>query len=144
MIGRGRWNSFARLAGGAVVMALASPPAWADACDSRNTNPVSILPATIPDCELQVQPPLKLSGWDTKGWAFYCTGDHPYYWGLSQGFSPSFTFDNSCFSAAENAATENTDGGKFDATFTNWCPKSETVTVTLACSDKSIISDAGP
>ena len=29
--------------------------------------------------------------------------------------------------------------GKFDATFTNWCLKSEIVTVTLACTDKAII-----
>lgn len=139
MIGRIRRCGLASLAGGAVVIALAAPPAWADACDSRNTNPIPELPAKIPDCQLQVQPPLKLSGWDTKGWAFYCTGDHPYYWGLSQGFSPSFTFNNSCFSVAENAAAEDTDKGKFDATFTNWCLKSETVTVTLACTDKSII-----
>ena len=40
---------------------------------------------------------------------------------------------------AENTATENTDNGKFDATFTNWCLKSEIVTVTLACTDKAII-----
>ncbi len=139
MIGRTRWSSPACLAGSAVVIALTSPPAWADACDSNNTNPIPILPAKIPNCELQVQPPLKFSGLATKGWAFYCAGDHPYYWGLSQGFSPSFTFNNSCFSVAENTATENADNGKFDATFTNWCLKSETITVTLACTDKPIV-----
>ena len=79
MIGRTRWSNLAWLAGGAVVIALIAPPAWADACDSHNINFIPSLPAKIPDCELQVQPALKLSGWDTKGWAFYCTGDHPYY-----------------------------------------------------------------
>ena len=138
MIGRTRWDSLARLVGGAVVIALTTPSAWAHACDSRNTNPIPILPAKIPDCELQVQPALKLSGWDTKGWAFCCTGDHPYYWGLFQGFSPSFAFNNTCFSVAENAATDDADAGKFDATFTNWCLKSETVTMTLACTDKAV------
>ncbi|WP_191058862.1 hypothetical protein [Geminicoccus harenae] len=123
-----------RLAGllAAAMLGLAGP-AWADACGSHNWNGGS--PSSIPNCELQVQAPLKLSAWESKGWTFHCTGDHPYYWGLAFGWSPSYTFDNTCFTVPENAAVENNDTNKFDATFTNWCLKSETVTVTLACSD---------
>lgn len=134
------YRHVAALAGGAVVtIALAAAsPAWADACDSHNWN-IGVLPPKIPNCELQVQPPLKLSGLDTKGWAFYCTGSHGRYWGASVGFSPSFTFNNSCFSVAENITVEDANNGKFDATFTNWCFKTETVTVTLACTDQGII-----
>jgi hypothetical protein len=120
------------LLAGTALLGLASP-AWADACDSKNWNGTG--PSSIPDCELQVQTPLKFSAWDSKGWAFHCTGDHPYSWGLVDGWSPSYTFDNSCFTVPENAATES-DDSKFDATFANWCFKSETVTVTLACSSQ--------
>lgn len=124
------------LAGLGVLLAapLAAAPAWADACAAHNYNIAG--PSSIPDCELQVQSSLKLSAWDTKGWAFYCTGDHPYFWGLAQGYSPAYTFDNTCFTVPENASAEGSNTSKFDATFTNWCFKTETVTVTLACSDQ--------
>ena len=118
-----------------LTVALAGPASAKTACDSHNWNIAG--PSSIPDCELQQQAPLKLSSLDSKGWAFHCTGDHPYFWGLDVGYSPSYTFDNSCFTVPENAAAEGSDTSKFDATFTNWCLKHETVTVTLACSDQA-------
>ena len=122
------------LLGALLAAPLATAPAWADACDAHNYNIEG--PSSIPDCELQVQSPLKFSAWESKGWAFHCTGDHPYYWGLAQGYSPAYTFDNTGFTVPENAAAEGSDTTKFDATFTNWCFKHKTVTVTLACSDQ--------
>ena len=35
----------------------------------------------IPNCEVQTQAPVPYGRAETKGWAYYCTGDHPYYWG---------------------------------------------------------------
>jgi hypothetical protein len=35
----------------------------------------------VPDCQEQVQAPVSYTGWQTQGWAYYCTGDHPYFWG---------------------------------------------------------------
>jgi hypothetical protein len=125
----------ARLAGlllGAAATMVASS-AWADACNSKNWNGAGS--SSIPDCELQVQSSLSFSALDTKAWAFHCSGDHPYFWGLLYGYSPSYTFNNNCFTIPENAAAEEGDNTKFDATFTNWCLKKESVTVTLACSD---------
>ena len=123
------------LTGAVLAAVLAAAPAWADACDAHNYNIEG--PSSIPDCELQVQASLKFSAWESKGWAFYCTGDHPYFWGLAQGYSPAYTFDNTCFTVPENASAEGSNTSKFDATFTNWCFKHETVTVTLACSDQA-------
>ena len=88
----------------------------------------------IPNCEDQVQPAVGYSGWDTKGWAYSCSGDHPYYWGLAAGWLNSFSANNNCFSIAENTVAEGSDSSKFDATITNWCLKKETLVVTLACS----------
>lgn len=80
------------LAAGAAMLDPAA--ARADACDSQPTsNQPDFL--VIPDCELQVQPPLTLKPLRTNGWAYYCTGDHKYYCGYQYSFRPSFTFDNS-------------------------------------------------
>lgn len=117
----------------AAVMA-ASSTAWADACASKRWGGGS--PSSIPDCELQVQAPVSYSGWETKGWAYHCGGDHPYFWGLYDSYSPSYTSNNNCFSISENAVNEAGDNSKFDATFTNFCFKKESITITLACSDQ--------
>jgi hypothetical protein len=76
--------------------------------------------------------------WDTKGWAYYCTGDHPYYWNNDDvlGFGNNFRFDNKCFTVTENPFAEN-EPSKMDATITNWCPKHEDITITLGCSKQS-------
>ena len=119
----------------AVAATAASGTAWADACSgSKRWGGGS--PASIPDCELQVQAPVSYSGWETKGWAYLCGGDHPYFWGLYASYSPSYTSNNNCFSISENAVNEAGDNSKFDATFTNWCFKKESITITLACSDQ--------
>ena len=99
--------------------------ARAAACDAGS-------PA-IPDCETQVQSAVSYSGWETSGWAYYCTGDHPYYWGASSYYLGNFNSDNSCFSVAEDVFAEN-QANKFDATLTNWCLKDESITITLGCS----------
>jgi hypothetical protein len=110
-----------------VGSSLASTGAIAEACHEYSSGP-------IPDCQPQAQGPVKYSGWDTKGWAYYCTGDHPYFWGLADGFPGDFSTNNNCFSAIENEFYEGAPN-KFDATFTNWCFKDEELVVTLGCSD---------
>ena len=119
----------------AAVAAMAGcGPASADACDSKRWGGGS--PSSIPDCELQVQAPVTYGGWDTKGWAYRCGGDHPCFRGLYSSYSPSFTSNNNCFSVSENAANEAGDNSKFDATITNWCLKKESISITLACSSQ--------
>ncbi|MGD9507542.1 MAG: hypothetical protein AB7O95_10265 [Geminicoccaceae bacterium] len=132
MIGKsGRAGLAALFAFGAAM--LGGGAARADACDSKPTASHPLY-ERIPDCELQVQAPVDYGTLHTSGWAYYCTGDHPYFWGYDYSFSPSFTFDNTCFSVAENVFFE--DPSKFDATITNWCDKPETIIVTLACSSR--------
>jgi hypothetical protein len=82
---------------------------------------------TITNCEPQVMSGINYSGWETKGWAYYCSGSHPYYWGRS-----TYEFSNKCFSVAEQ--TFRTDQSKLNVTVTNWCFKKETLVLTLACS----------
>ncbi len=88
----------------------------------------------VPVCEEQVQASVRYGGLDTKGWAYYCTGGHPYYWNNAStlGFGNNFTFNNKCFTVTENPFAES--ASKMDATITNWCLKHETITVTLGCS----------
>jgi hypothetical protein len=98
----------------------------------------------VPLCETQVMTPIHYWSWQTSGWAYYCSGDHPYYWNNGQstlGFGNNFTWDNSCFSVTENPFAE--DVSKMDATITNWCIHSggEDITVTLGCSKQN---PAGP
>ena len=100
--------------------------AWATPCDPTIFQPV-------PDCELQVQQPVKYSGWDTAYWDFYCTGDHPYFWGMAAGWIVNWTWDNSCFSGIENVFGEG-QSNKLSALFTNWCVSTQPLTVTLGCS----------
>lgn len=111
----------------AAMLALAAP-AWA------LTPPCyDFIPG---NCQPQVQAPISYTGWQTQGWAYYCTGDHPYYYGLNQDFGGVYSFDNSCFSVAENAFAESGNDHKFDALITNWCFTTQQIVVTLACSDK--------
>ena len=44
----------------------------------------------------------------------------------------SYTWNNNCFSVAENSLYDGIN--KLDVTITNWCLKTETITLTLACS----------
>jgi len=92
----------------------------------------------VPDCEKQEMAPVRYGALDTKGWAYYCTGDHPYYWNNDDilGFGNNFSFNNKCFTVTENPFAEN-EPSKMDATITNWCLKHEDIKVTLGCSAQS-------
>lgn len=91
----------------------------------------------VPHCETQEMGPISYRALQTKGWAYYCTGDHPYYWNNDPtlGFGNNFSFDNKCFSVTENPPAEN-EPSKMDATITNWCFKKEKIKVTLGCSQQ--------
>ena len=119
------------IAGLLIVAAMTCTPlaAWAHTpCDPTFMSPVT-------NCELQTQAPVHYGSWETQGWAYYCTGDHPYYWGPNANYYENFTWDSSCFSVAENWWAEGSPN-KFDATITNWCinPGGQKITVTLGCS----------
>jgi hypothetical protein len=93
----------------------------------------------VPQCEPQVMAPVHYSAWQTSGWAYYCTGDHPYYWNNDNilGFGNNFSFDNSCFTVTEDPFGESSsEPSKMDATITNWCLIGEDITVTLGCSQQ--------
>jgi hypothetical protein len=99
----------------------------------------------VPQCQPQVMGAVSYSAWHTSGWAYYCSGDHPYYWNTDQIlglFGHNYTFDNNCFSVSENPFAESGDPSKFDATITNWCFKGEDITVTIGCS--AAPQDAAP
>ena len=116
------------LAPAAVMMGIVvlPPTAWSDVCTPPPFG------AGIPQCEVQKMQPVPYGAWHTKGWAYYCTGDHPFYWGLQQGFIGSYNWDESGFTGTEN---EFYDGpNKFDGTFTNWNFSQQNLTVELACS----------
>lgn len=92
----------------------------ADACAQRS--------AQVPNnpCQNQVQAPISYTGLETNSWAYYCTGDHPYFFKANNGVA----WDNTCFTSTENIVAEN---DNFDGDFTNWCVDSEWLVVTLAC-----------
>jgi hypothetical protein len=54
----------------------------------------------VPFCETQQQAPVHYWSWQTSGWAYYCSGDHPYYWNNGQntlGFGNNFTVGQQLF-----------------------------------------------
>ena len=93
-------------------------------------------PFPIPNCQNQVQAPVHFNGLQTQGWAFYCGGDHPYFYIADGGWSidNSFTSGNG-FTGIENILAEA--NANLDATFTNWSFEGNDLIVTLACSDTS-------
>jgi hypothetical protein len=119
-----RRTSIAWLLVGLAMMLLPSQALARDPCTDSYI--------TIPNCELQVQQPVQYKGWHSSNMNYYCTGDHPYYWGLEQSFIRSFTFDNSCFTATENIWGD--DVNKLEVLITNWCLNTQDITLTLACS----------
>jgi hypothetical protein len=116
----------ARLLAFAITMSFRST-AWCTPCDPSIFQPV-------PDCELQQQKAVHYSFWESSYWDYYCTGDHPYFWGLRAGWPVNFTWDNSCFSVIENVFGEG-EANKFSGLFTNWCDAQDVV-VTLGCSSQ--------
>ena len=122
------------LLAGTGVMALGSEPARADPCTDSTSYFGDFIPG---DCELQKQPTLSFDSIFSSGYAFYCSGDHKFFYGLLADYSPSFTWDNSCFTVTENLFFENIHhNSKLDVTISNFCSSQEEVTVTLACSNK--------
>jgi hypothetical protein len=113
---------------------LCAGTAWAGGDGCKPYDILTHQNATVTDCDLQKQTPIKYGALDTKGWAYYCRGDHPYAWNYKNGYIFAYSFDNSCFSITENIGSEG-DASKFDFTITNWCLKSESFTISLACSD---------
>ena len=97
---------------------------------------------SIPDCEVQTMAPVGYGGWESKTWAYYCTGDHPYYWGYAySGYAGSFNWNQSGFTGLENIW-----GGSpssFDGEFTNWNVYGTQLTVNLACSSEAQPDVAG-
>lgn len=98
----------------------------------------------VPNCQEQTKGAVSYKGLETKGWAYYCTGEYPYYWNnapsAALGFGSNFKRSPSCFSISENPGGETTDHpSKADFTITNWCgdgifPVKKKITVTLGCS----------
>jgi hypothetical protein len=119
---------------GTAVLTAGSALADNPCTDSQRFGFNSPGPLHIPNCELQTQPTLTFGGDHSGGYAFFCSGDSPYFWGYSANYYRSYTWDNSCFTVSENPFFESGTDGKFDATFTNWCTEQEPVTVILACS----------
>lgn len=115
-------NAFARaFLGAAFVLVQALPAAANDPCSG------------IPNCTLQQQAPISLKEAKPQGWAFYCSGSHPYYWGLAwAGNTGRWVQTDKCFSTAENAQAEDTPN-KLDVTLDNFCTTRD-YTISLACS----------
>jgi hypothetical protein len=112
----------------AFVMSMSFASAvWGTPCDQSIFQPV-------PDCVPQQQAPVHFDDSETQYWDYYCTGTHPYFWGLSSGYMKNFTWDSWCFSAIENVFGENFPS-KFSGLFTNWCTGHD-ITVTLGCSSQ--------
>ena len=63
---------------------------------------------------------------------YYCTGDHPYFYGLNQGYIFSYAWDNSSFTVTENMYLD--DVNKLEVLVTNWNIFPETLALTPACS----------
>jgi hypothetical protein len=78
-------------------------------------------------CQNQVQAPISYNGWETKSWAYYCTGDHPDF---AEGDDHGYDYGNTCFTATENTLAEN---DNFDGNFTNWCIGTQNLVIVLAC-----------
>ena len=114
------------------VAALFRPdPANAQTSVGSSSDPCS----GIPNCVLQPQATIHFGASDTKGWAFYCSGDNPYYWGEeSAGDYNRWTQNNNCFTTSESGGSELGNPTKLDVTITNWCVKDEDYNISIACS----------
>ncbi len=99
----------------------------------------------VPQCEEQKKGKIHFKALQTRGWAFYCTGDHPYYWNnaIDLGFGNNFDRSPSCFSVIEDPFEESASHpSKADFKITNWCHKSDCaicfeskdVEITIGCS----------
>ena len=116
----------AAIGAAALVWLVLPGSAFADACTDGG-NP--------PGCELQVQWPVDYGYWKSKTYAYYCRGDHPFWWGWTDGYDP-WERDNSCFTVTPGYSEDDIPPpDKFQALITNWCLKNEDLTITLGCSN---------
>ena len=131
-------NNFVRrtsgwlLVGSFLLVGLAMTLLHAPAALAQPRDPCTSAFIPIPDCELQVQAPVQYKAWHSSNMNYYCTGTHPYFYGMNQSYILSYTFDNSCFTVTENVFGDEIN--KLEVLITNWCVVSEDVVVTLACS----------
>jgi hypothetical protein len=113
-----------------MLAALVSPPASADPCVDSWSPP--------PNCQTQTTAPVYYSFWDTKSWAYYCTGDHPYYWGTNTDGNKADVIGYEIvpygFTSVETASGEGDSVNKLDALFTNWST-GQNLVVQMACSN---------
>ena len=86
-------------------------------------------------CQNQTQAAVGYNGSQSQGWAYYCGGDHTYFYGGTNGIA----WNNTCFTETENGFFES--GNKADADFINWCATGQSLVVVLACYSQSC--DAG-
>jgi hypothetical protein len=111
-----------------------------DACSQ------SFLKPSDNDCQNQVQDQISYNVLESKTWAYYCKGDHPYFAAANSGVDFGSEINNNkvvgvanknpqCFSSIENTLFESNNGAKMDGVFTNWCVSSKSLVVALACSD---------
>ncbi len=111
---------------GAVCLLAGSGPSIAAPCDF------------VPYCEPQQQAPVQYGFLEIKGWAYYCTGDHPYYWnnaawGGLGGNNFGWTA-NTHFSVSENPFAEDGAPSKFDATIDHLSVHKDSIVMTIGCS----------
>lgn len=98
-----------------IALLSVAPAALANLCDG------------VPECQLQDKGPIKVKFLHTTGWAFYCSGDYPFYWNWEKHAS--------CCTAIENPFEESGHPGKLDVTITHSVPfTSDDFRVTMACS----------
>lgn len=130
-----------------LLLAALFAPHWSNSADAA-------LCDGIPDCEPQVQARVPFDRAETKNMSFYCTGDHPYAWGMwwyDQINTPAnqtwdWTSDageKSCFEfLTEWAGPEIGHPSSLNISATNlWCA-ADAFRMTLACS-KQIPPGAG-
>lgn len=127
---------------GVLSFLLFANTAIADVCDR------------VPLCQKQTKGKIHFKALQTRGWAFYCTGDYPFYWNNAGqgglGLGNNFDRSPSCFAAAESPFGESgSHPSKADLSITNYChkstfpwtPESEDVTISIGCSK---INQNGP
>jgi hypothetical protein len=97
-------------------------------------NPCAESPDPPPECQNQTMAPVFYGFWESKTWAYYCTGDHPYYWGPSNSSNTgNWEVLQSGFTYIESIFAENGSPSKLDSLFTNWT-LGQNLVVVIACS----------
>lgn len=95
-------------------------------------NPCADSPDPPPNCEPQTMAPVYYGTWWSRTWAYYCTGDHPFYWGPADSSKTGLWNKTSGFTSIENIFAEDMPS-KLDSEFTNWYG-GQNLVVVMACS----------